>query len=350
MRYYEISITDPATGAPVALASNGGKAVTPTFSSLNADGSFNPNALNVELNCPVTTFGAPAGGSGGVGCFVQIWGVSIQDISQTQDLNNKAITIKAGMSKGLPLATQQAPESGIIVQGYIYQAYGNWQGTAQTLTFDIRAGTGTVTNPKNISFNWLAGTSLQSALAATLGTAFPTYKQIFSISPNLIRPNTEPGVYPYLPLFASYLKDMTRGILNPNGDVTGYQGVEIVVRQNQILIMDASTQGTPKQINFNDMIGQATWIGPQQMQINVVMRGDLTIGDYIALPKGLLVTTTSGSASQFRQQSTFKNIWLVNQMMHVGNFRDPNGESWITSIDAFQAPQDIGAPIPLASA
>ena len=82
------------------------------------------------------------------------------------------------------------------------------------------------------------------------------------------------------------------------------------------------------------MIGQVTWIDYQTVQLNCVMRADLHVGDYIKMPPGQ-VTTTAQSYSQFRQGSVFQGTFQISRIRHVGNFRQPMGEAWITTIDAY---------------
>ena len=50
---------------------------------------------------------------------------------------------------------------------------------------------------------------------------------------------------------------------------------------------DGTTSFTPKAINFFDLIGQPTWLNYAQIQIQVVMRGDIQVGDVVSLPSGL---------------------------------------------------------------
>lgn len=349
MRFYEIDITDAKTGQPIATSANGGKHVLPSFSSLNPNGSFNPGALNVEIDCVVGPFGVPYGGSGNTSCLIQVWGISLQDIQQSNNLSHKQIIVKAGMSKGLPLASQAVAlnEQGIIVQGNIFQGFGNWIGTAQTLSLDIRTETGNINLPASVVFDWKAGTPLQAALTKTLNKAFPSYSLKFNISPKLVLGGDEVSYHDSLPGFAQYLNLMTANILNPTTSTqisspSGYRGVDIIVSQKTILITDFTTAPTPKQLAFTDMIGQATWTGPQTININVVMRGDLTIGDYVKLPPGQIVTTTTQSLPSFKQSSIFQGIWQINSMRHIGDFREPAGESWITNM--FCSP--AGAALP----
>src|ERR1700752_2385438 len=124
MRFYDIKITDPKSGKLIQQ-----------FTSLNTLGQTIPGALNVELDIPVFRMAEPAGAA-----YVRVWGISIKDIGQAFDLNGKNIEVSAGMAKGLPLANPK--QSGLILQGTIQQAFGNWQGFDQTLDFVVNVTSG----------------------------------------------------------------------------------------------------------------------------------------------------------------------------------------------------------------
>jgi hypothetical protein len=51
------------------------------------------------------------------------------------------------------------------------------------------------------------------------------------------------------------------------------------------------------------------------------------------LPKAQ-VTTTAQSYPAYRNNLVFQGSFLVTRVRHVGNFRDPDAASWVTTIDA----------------
>lgn len=314
MRYYDIQVTNPTTG----------KLVRQWTSFVN--GQTDMGALDIELDIPVTAFAEPMGDTGG---FLRVWGIPLTDIAQASNLNGMAIKVSAGMQKGLPLANPQ--QSGLIIQGYIFQAFGNWEDTNQTLDMQILSGLGTGAKQQNVVFNWKAGTSLADAISSTLKTAFPGYTVKININANLRSSIDQPGYYSNMVQFSRFIRDITTAIIGGS-----YQGVEIVLRQKEFNVFDGTTQGTPKQIAFNDLIGQPTWIGPgsKTIQFNCVLRADLVINDYIKMPDGQ-VTTTAQSLSQFRQGSAFKGTFWIKGIRHVGSFRQPQGQAWISTYNAF---------------
>src|SRR3974390_1161091 len=195
MRYYKIDIDDGGT----------------VFTSLNGDGSTDPAALQVELDIPVAPYATPAGAG-----WVRVWGVPLQQIAQTKDLNNKSVKVYGGMAKGLPLANPA--QAGLLVQGTIYPAFGNWIGTDQTLDliipppFGTSGGQGAPPGGQvaNIVHNWKQGTPLSSAIKSALQTAFPTYTVNVSIGSNLSLPRNDVGYYETMGQYASHLKNLSQ--------------------------------------------------------------------------------------------------------------------------------------------
>ena len=310
MRYYKIVITD-----------EGGN-VKKTWSSIDpATGSVIMGALNVELDIPMAPLGVPAGDA-----YVRIWGIGLQDIGQSGDLNNLYLAIYGGMSKGLPLANPE--QSGLLVKGQIFQAFGNWQDTTQTLDFVLKPNFGTLAAPANVVPFWKKGQTMASFISATLQAAFPKYSPIFRTTKVLIAPEDMPGYYNSIDEFAAWLRSMTSTMTSGV-----YTGVYITVKDSNFIVYDSSSTENPIAIKFTDLIGQPTWIGPQTVQLRAIMRADLWVGDYITLPAGQQ-STTAQSLSQYRNSLVFTGKYQIVQMRHVGNFRQPDANSWVSIIDA----------------
>ena len=329
MRYYSIVITDPASGQVVHPTSMAGLDLRGTYDSVSSSGQPLANALNVEFDIPVAALAEPVGDSG---AFVRIWGISLQEISQANDLNGKLISVYAGMGKGLPLATAAAGQAGLLVSGYIFQALGNWVGTAMTLDLIIQAGEGPnglgeLLNPKNLVLNWKAGTQISDAIKSTLSSAFPKLKQDVAISSKLSLSYDQVGYFQTASQFAKLVKDASLAIVGGT-----YQGVSIILTQDTFRVFDGTTAKTT-QIKFTDLIGQPTWIRSPLIQFSAVMRSDIHVGDTIKLPPSLATNTPQG-LSQFRDRSVFQGNFQVTQVRHIGNFRMPDGNAWVTNVDA----------------
>lgn len=321
-RYYSIDITE-----------SGGAAFR-QYTSLAPSGQSLPGALNVELDIPVVPFATPMGGA-----LVRVWGISLQDIGQASDLNGKLITVSGGMQKGLPLANPK--QSGVLVQGYVFQAFGNWIGTDMTLDLVIQAGagpngTGQPEAPRNIILNWKAGTSLSQALKTSLNTAFPGFTQTINISSKLVRGNDEVGYYASLTELCQYLKQVSKDIVGKD-----YAGVDLVLSQKAFTAYDgtaASGAPQPVQIAFQDLIGQPTWIEAPLIQFKCAMRADLKVSDAVKLPPTLVTNTQQAQSSLVNQRANFQGNFNITSLRHVGNFRQADAASWVTVMTAAPVP------------
>jgi hypothetical protein len=291
-----------------------------------------PNALNVEIDVVVANYAQLGGNS-----MVRIWGVSLPTIGQAKNFNGAPIAVYAGMSKGLPLAdpTQQ----GLIIYGKIQQAFGNWLGTSMTLDLIINPD-GDINVPiqaQNIAFNWPKGTPLNQAITNALSSSYSGYDLQINIDPTLSLPENTYATFSNLPTFASWLKTTTQSIKGGN-----YSGVDIAIMQKTLKIYDGSSISNPILLKLTDFIGQPTWIGPGQIQFNTVMRADLSVYSVIQFPSQngvslLQPNITASSLSFSRLTSAFDGTFIVNFVRHVGNFRQPDAQSWISTFNCYSS-------------
>jgi hypothetical protein len=323
MRYYRIDITDPATGK-IVKPQGSAPGQNYSWSSLTPAGRANPGAQNVQLDIPIAAYNTPRQGA-----YLRVWGVSLQDISQSFDINSLDIAVYGGFSPGLPLATASSAYAGLLVKGSIFQAFGNWVDTDQTLDLVLLPPTGSPDAPVNLVLNWKAGTPLAPALNATLAVAFPGYKRNISISPNLILTHDQVGYYHSLAEFAQFLEGLTQPILGGT-----YAGVQIAIRDSTIDCYDGTQPAPPPlQIQFTDLIGQPTWIDLNTINFKTTMRADLQIGQQIKMPQTPVIQQAS-SFQRFRDRATFTGVFIVRELHHFGNFRQPDAASWNTTVDA----------------
>lgn len=321
-RFYDIQLSLPnvAAGSKPALE----------FTS-HPGGVFDPNAQLVEIDAPVAASGEPLD----TGALVRIHGIPLSLISQSQNLNKYAIKVFGGMQKGLPLANPA--QAGPLVQGIVFQAFGNWIGTNMDLDLVILGGTGSAFDPANLVLSWQKGQQLSDALKSCLSIAYPNKNPpTINISQNLIISETQNHVAQSLAQLSQYLGPVTRQIIG-----AGYPGISIFIKGNSIIVSDGTVPPNPKQLAFTDLIGQPTWTGPATIQATCVMRGDISVNDYIKFPPGQ-VTITEASLSQFRQGSVFQGIFRVISQRHIGNSRQPNAESWITILECLPVPKRKG--------
>lgn len=351
MRYYQLEIVNSAgqmfqvetSGLGFTTSSPG---AGPTFSSTftawqtgNAQqiGQPNPNALNVEFDLPVFIGHQPQGGS-----LIRIWGLGIDCLSQASNLNPvngvaKTFTLRAGMSKGLPLANPG--QQGIVAKGQIWQAFGNWEGTEQTLDLIVNPAPPPGNYGVPISWNWPKGQNFQSSMQQMLRQAFPSYTPVVNISSSLIAPSDQKGYYGNIDAFFKYVHRYTKKL---GAQVHGstYPGVSFSFLGDTIRVFDGTVTSAPKALAFQDLIGQPTWIDVNTITFPTVIRGDINIADLVKFPTGVLLPyalTTPNAAypgSPAASSSAFQGSFRVTEMHFFGNSRQGDARSWNTTFTA----------------
>jgi hypothetical protein len=380
MRYYAIRVTDPKTNeilVPNRYGQPGFTRVpfddsTYTYTSLNAGrtvndiGGTNPAAQAVALDIGESFMHAPITNS-----FVQIAGVSLAEISQASNLNLMNVAVYGGMARGLPLAKPE--QVGVLAKGQIASCFGNWIGTQQSLMMILQyAGSSPSSNqvtgvpptnntvpvpvsndlPANIVFQWNAGQPLLNAIVIALQQAFPAYTIAGAITDQLsaLTGADVSGFFPSLKSFAEFINERSLSIVGGYApDVQRYRGVTITLRDNTITVADGTVVTPAKQLSFDDLIGQPTWVNNFQVQVTCVLRGDLEVGGYVTLPVGLATLSNGVSAylprpplnalsQQPKSQSQFQGTFQIASIHHVGESRNPDGLAWVTTIDLLFMP------------
>lgn len=315
MRYYDIQVT--RQDGTTALA----------FSTL-VNGATNGSALQVDVDAFYYTTASPT-----IAASVKIWGVGLDMIGQAANYNGMTLTMKGGMSAGLPLANPA--QQGIIAQGLIQQAFGNWVMTNQWIEF-IVLGTGqqTADQKLNISNTWKKGQKLADAIKQTLAVSCPHLKVITHISDNLVLGEDDTNVSHSLVDYAQYLQRVSQPLLND----PSYTGVNVAIGDGTFTVNDfTQAGGTPKTIAIQDLVGQPTWIDPNTIQVMTVMRGDINIFDQIALPKTQITTAPQDPNTPLKDKSIFQGNFNVYAIHHVGSSRQPDANSWATIYDCSPA-------------
>lgn len=386
MRFWQVIVSDPATGEVLVANRDGKPGFTrvqgtgglylSTYTSLNYGksvqdiGGSNPAALRVHLDVPTTFYHLP----GTANAHIAIDGIGIAELSQASNLQGLNITVSGGMARGLPLANPT--QAGILVSGQVIQAYGIWTGnqmqlniyvailsspssnqtTANPSTLNTTPLPATIDTPANIIFQWQPGVPLLTPLTNTLRTAFPQYTIVGAVHEGLVwSGSAATGFFGTLNQLAEYVNQKSLSIISGYAPSVftksppQYQGVCISVKNNVITIQDGTTLTTPRQIQFIDLIGQPTWSQSNQVQATCVMRGDISCGDYVTLPlppgsTGYGLNTPKSASQYFNVQpgdqystiksaSIFSGTFLVVAVRHVGDSREPSGNSWITVLD-----------------
>lgn len=325
MRYYDLKIyAKSATKASDGTYSNNISADAKPLREWQShpNGIFDPNALNIEFDVPVTSYDAPAGGQ-----TITLHGVRLQDLQQSYSLQENVIVLRAGMGKGLPLAKPN--QQGIILQGQIWQSFGNWEGTQMTLDMVVYPSVFTVDAPGNLVLIWTAGTQLKTAISNMLKIAYGDKTTVsINMTGDYVLPYDSSHVSSNLIGMAKWITEFTEKKFKSS--------VIIAINGAEITVTDTVTAPGFISIEFNDMVGQPTWIDPLTMQVKLIMRGDIKVGTFIQMPKNIqnipgIVTTTSASLpSNLKYQSAFNGQFFVKELRHVGAYRTPNGTAWVT--------------------
>jgi hypothetical protein len=390
MRYYQITLVNPTTSQVLVPNPNANGTAfvlsndqnASTWSSLNAgmhvyqQGSANPAAQRVELDITSTPLHSP---DAHAKPFVRISGVPLSMVAQAADLNGMFISISGGMSKGLPLANPQ--QVGLLAAGQVLQAVGEWVGTDMSLALYLASGGAsadysnasgsasamqpvTSTTPANLIFQWKQGQSMSTAIANCLTTAFPQLSIQMSISNALVWASAVPKIayFQNLQQFAQFINETSKSVLaGPNPAITiyaqstnpAYQGVTILLQGGTLVISDFTTQTNPKIIDFQDLAGQPSWSAPGKVQLVTVLRGDITMGDFVQLPPSLGTTSNFGTSnggvspfvignasnSPYKGNSAFQGTALVTKVRHLGDSRNASGMAWVSTYEmAFAQP------------
>lgn len=346
MRYYDIRMTDPDGKLMVKFGF--AKFGYDTSYTSFVNGKTISGALNIEANIPQGPYATPQQGS-----WLRVWGVGLDELANSSALGPPdgklcGITIKAGMQKGLPLA--KPAQIGIITDGSIFKPFGNWQGTDQTLEMVLLPAVGTNNGQVvNIPFNYKQGTPLADAIKQSLAIGLPRYTVTVNISSDLVLSYPAPGSYTNLTQFAAMILKISmqqqfQGIKPLGGGK--YGGVQFNVIGKTINVYDGTkdtgqnTFSNPKKIDFEDIIGQPTWIGPNSINFKCVLRGDINVGDYISLPTTLAVPyvlTIPGASlpgAPSRNSLTFKGPFVIVNVRHYLNYRAPSADAWVTVYNA----------------
>lgn len=323
MRYYSIQVTPQGSSTPSNVWTSYPNGVS---------GVFNPGALNIEFDMPIF----PAGSQNSA-VTISIEGISLQDLNQAQQFAGMQLVIRGGMGKGLPLVTPA--QAGVLFSGEIYQAFGNWEGTEQTLDFVVfPATTYTTDSPGNFVLHQPAGTSLSQALQQSLSIAYPGIAVNVNISSSLV------NAYDVTHFCSTFdqLGSFVHGFTNDNFG----NPVKMLLQNDAIEVFDSTYTPSPIAFAFTDFMGQPTWIAPGRLQVKTVLRADIALGGQVTMPQGLqnapgIVTQSSQALpGALKYKSTFDGQFQVAAMRHIGNFRSSDAENWCTVFDCQGPPPD----------
>lgn len=317
MRYYDITITDPTSGA-----------VVKRWSTIKADGNPDPGALKVEFDVFVTPAGTPHHGQSSF----TIYGVSLNDLLNANNLFLKNIEVRAGFSGGLPL--EKPGQAGVLFVGAILNSVGNWVGTDMSISLMLAPTSFTREDPGNFVLDWKKGQPLSEAIGEMLSRALPGMPQEINISGQIVAPSHLPMHAPTLELISDRVYEWTHAYFSHIS--SNFKGVRIGVRSGVIKVWDSVSPGGAKPLAFEDFIGQPNWIGGNKLEFINQLRADISVGDVVSMPAnmaerpGFVQTQLNASPSMIHYQNTFTGNFIIQEVRHIGDSRSPKGEDWAT--------------------
>jgi hypothetical protein len=189
--------------------------------------------------------------------------------------------------------------------------------------------------PINLIHNMMPNMPLSGAIAQTLGTAFPAGGTNIKINPALLLNYQDAGVYQNLQQYAQYIKNLSLNLLG--GGSSGYPGVNMSSHGTTMDVWDGTAPITEGQVSVLDLIGQPTWMAPFTIHVVTVLRSDLHIGGSLTLPPTLVGVSQEAIlpfASIQRTNDSFSGSFIIYRVLHVGDFRNPDGVGWSSNYEA----------------
>ena len=271
------------------------------------------------------------------GAMITIYGLPLSFIAQAVNLFSAKVKLYAGFIPGLPLT--QGAEMGLIFSGEVWSAYANWEGVSQSLNLIVNPMpyADETSKPVSITVDGKKGQKLSDVLSSSLKTAFPDKELIINISDQLVLSEDWPTVVTSLGDLSMLLSRATPGM---TGD-RSYHGVSLIVQRGAIRIFDSSFIGTQRVVKLKDFVGQPTWLGYNYVSFKFVMNPNISVSDTLIIPpdinKGITSVLTTGNGYQHFNKSnaiTFTGEYRVQAVRHIGDFRNPSGEAWVTVVEA----------------
>ncbi|ECI2789569.1 hypothetical protein AH775_06905 [Salmonella enterica subsp. enterica serovar Give] len=328
MRYYRLEIINPKTGKPPVCRN--GKPIGP-FDTSETLGC----GLHVEFDFEVTGLDIVRAGT-----MLTIYGLPIDMLEQSVNLQGCLVRMKAGFVKGLPLANPL--QQGEVIYGEIYLAYANWIGISQTLNLVINPTIRKTDDGKPfiLEFDGRTGEKLGDVISRALKKAFPNKLIDCTVSDSLVLPEPWKGTYEDIGSLATVLRSASIAMIRSEK----YCGVGISILSDRIRVYDnaSANWGKPKKIELHELVGQPTWIAPFTVSFKCPLRGDIRCGDVIELPQGMfsgassiLMTNTTAPSVISKNTTTFTGKFLVKSVRHIGAYLTADGDAWVTVFEAY---------------
>ncbi|HEO9044236.1 TPA: hypothetical protein QIF36_002403 [Enterobacter kobei] len=336
-RRYEITIEDK-NGQPVGDAK--GNQIGPWHSHRQE----RPLAGALDIEFDIQTLGA--GTIAAQSSTLVIRGLPMSVMKQSVNLSECICTLNAGFgSIGLPLGRAQSVHYGMILEGQIYTPYANWQGVNQSLNLGIINYAPVLNVTGALRMDGKRGENIGTMILRNMKAAYPGKRVVMSIADNLILPEDTPSAeYLNMGGYSLDIGSLSRGIMND----PEYVGIQIYMQKDFIVVSDLlyPLSGIIHNVALEELIGQPTWEGFNSISVKVPLRSDINVGEGLRIASytdckiytpyggiGTLLTTNGGVAIVARMQdTTFSGTFIVSGIRHVGAFRNPSADSWVSII------------------
>jgi hypothetical protein len=189
--------------------------------------------------------------------------------------------------------------------------------------------------PLNLIHNLLPNMPLSGAIQETLSKVFPNANLNIAISSGLKLAYQDAGMYQSLEQYIGYLNKLSQSIMG----ITNYFGIHLSSHDNTINVWDRGTG--VGDISYLELIGQPTWLDIVTISVKVVLRGGLYVGNLLTIPATLVgfngadsvLAMDSGQTDQ-RTHISLPGSYLIVKVLHIGDFRNPDGAAWSTNYEA----------------
>jgi hypothetical protein len=196
--------------------------------------------------------------------------------------------------------------------------------------------------PLNLIHNLQKNVQLKSAVQETLSRVFPNAKLNILISSALKLGYQDAGIYQSLPQYVGYLNKLSQSILGPKN----YLGIHVSSFSNTLNVWDGTTAISKSEIDYLDLIGHPTWIDPNTISVKVVLRANLNVGSQATIPQTLMNVTSDAIIPYTPTQKTnlpFSGTFTVTKVLHIGDYRNPDGANWCTNYEMVSVGATSGA-------
>jgi hypothetical protein len=192
-----------------------------------------------------------------------------------------------------------------------------------------------LSQPLNLIHNMLPNMPMSSAIQQTLSKAFPQAKLNINISSLLKLGYQDAGMYQSVEQYMGFINKLSQSIFGTKK----YPGIHLSSIDRTLDVWDFTKSIGSATISYLDLIGQPTWIEPIIISVKIVLRGGLRIGYDLTLPQTLVnfsgPDAFPANIPDQRSHISLPGTYKIKKVLHIGDYRNPDGGSWSTNIEAW---------------